>query len=263
MPTARVNGIELYYESHGGGDAVVFAHGRGGNRLSWWQQIPAFAHRYRCIVFDQRGFGQSPDAPDGPGKAAFVDDLRALLDHLGIRAAHLVGQSMGGLTTLGFALAYPERTGALVLAGTTGGIADPAVQAAFKMRGTLPTDVTARALSASFRRNEAAKTVLFTAIGAVSPPERDPNASLFGGEEGRTASDLARFTVPTLFIVGSEDLITPPHVVEAAAKCIPGSEVQVVDGSGHSTYYEQPERFNDLVLKFFASIPAETGRSRA
>jgi 3-oxoadipate enol-lactonase len=254
MPTAPINGIELYYESHGSGDAVVFAHGRGGNRLSWWQQIPAFAARHRCIVLDQRGFGQSPDAPDGPGRAAFVDDLRGLLDHLGIRTAYLVGQSMGGLTTLGFALAYPERALGLVLAGTTGGIADPAVQAAFKTRGPLPADVTARALSAAFRRDEPAKTVLFTAIGAVSPPERDPSASLFGGEEGRTAADLARFTVPTLFVVGGEDLITPVHVVEAAAKCVPGTEVKVVDGAGHSAYYEQPERFNDLVLTFFASI---------
>src|SRR6185369_8792766 len=124
MPFAAVNGIQLYYESHGTGPAVVFAHGRGGNHLSWWQQVPAFAAKYRCITIDHREFGQSKEVPGGPGRAAFVEDLRGLLDHLEIPEACLVGQSMGGATCLGFAVAYPQRTRALVLADTSGGIVD-------------------------------------------------------------------------------------------------------------------------------------------
>ncbi len=119
MSSAKINGIELHYQTHGEGEAIVFAHGAGGNLLSWWQQIPFFSQNYKCIVFDHRGFGHSLDAPDGPGGEAFVDDLRGLLDHLEIDSAHLVAQSMGGRTALGFALAHPERTRSLLMAGHT------------------------------------------------------------------------------------------------------------------------------------------------
>ena len=124
MPKAQINGIELYYEMHGQGPAVVFAHGAGGNHLSWWQQVPVLARQYRCISFDHRGFGQSLDVPNGPGSQAFVQDLKSLLDDLEIERAALVAQSMGGRTCLGFTLAYPERVSALVLADTTGGFSD-------------------------------------------------------------------------------------------------------------------------------------------
>ena len=67
MPLAHINGIELYYEVHGEGPALVLAHGGGGNHLSWWQQVPALAKHYRCITFDHRGFGSSRDLDDGPG----------------------------------------------------------------------------------------------------------------------------------------------------------------------------------------------------
>jgi len=122
MPRAPVNGIELYYQVHGQGPAVVFAHGAGGNHMSWWQQVPAFARHCRCVTFDHRGFGFSGDGVDGPGPTAFVDDLRGLLDYLDIEQAFLVGQSMAGWTCMGFALAHPQRVRALVMANTLAGI---------------------------------------------------------------------------------------------------------------------------------------------
>ena len=79
MPYAAINGIELYYESHGKGVPVVFAHGAGGNHLSWWQQIPVFARRFRCITFDHRAFGLSRDGngEGQQGRRMFHEDLRA------------------------------------------------------------------------------------------------------------------------------------------------------------------------------------------
>ena len=129
MPFAPVNGVELYYESHGDGPAVVFAHGAGGTHMSWWKQLPTFSREFRCITYSQRGFGLSPDVPSGPGRGAFVDDLRSLLDDLGIERTALVGQSMGGRSVLGFAAAHPERVEALVLSGTTGGYRDAGLDA--------------------------------------------------------------------------------------------------------------------------------------
>ena len=68
MPKAAIDGIDLYYESNGDGPAVVFAHGAGGNHLSWWQQVPVFSDCYRCVTFDHRGFGQSRVPAYAPGR---------------------------------------------------------------------------------------------------------------------------------------------------------------------------------------------------
>jgi 3-oxoadipate enol-lactonase len=92
MPFVKSNGIKLYYEVHGEGVPIVFAHGRGGSHVSWWQQVPSLSRRFQVVTFDHRGFGQSVDEPGGPGRAAYADDLRNLLDHLSIDSAHLVGQ---------------------------------------------------------------------------------------------------------------------------------------------------------------------------
>ena len=106
MPRVPTNGIELDYQEYGEGEAIVFCHGAGGNLLSWWQQIRYFSKSYRCITFSHRGFGHSYDVPDGPGMKSFVEDLAALLDHLEVESAHLVSQSMGGRTALGFAVEH-------------------------------------------------------------------------------------------------------------------------------------------------------------
>ena len=76
MPRVPINGIEIDYQEHGEGEAIVFCHGAGGNLLSWWQQIPYFSKSYRCITFSHRGFGHSYDVPDGPGMKSFVEGPR-------------------------------------------------------------------------------------------------------------------------------------------------------------------------------------------
>src|SRR5712664_4892480 len=117
------DGFRLYYEDTGGAaPTVVFLHGAGGNHLSWWQQVPAFAEEYRCVTMDQRGFGQSPDVAGGPGPAALATDALALLDHLGIAQAAMVAQSMGGWAAVGAAVQAPERFWAIVLANTVGNL---------------------------------------------------------------------------------------------------------------------------------------------
>ena len=252
MSKARVNGIELYYESMGEGFAVVFAHGRGGNHLSWWQQVPVFSRSYRCITFDHRGFGQSPAPGDGPGREAFVDDLRALLDHLEIAEAFLVAQSMGGLTCLGFALAYPQRTKGLVLADTTGGIGEHSVVETLRQRQA-PDDVMLRAVSPGFREREPAKAFLYREVNLMNPP-RDLEPNGFTSGEGPKAAELAQMAVPTLLIVGEEDVVMPPAAMELSQRLIPGSRLDVVADAGHSVYFEQPEIFNGLVLDFFARV---------
>src|SRR5262245_13284912 len=135
MPFFDRDGAELYYEVHGDGPALVFAHGAGGNHTSWWQQVPHFRERYRCVTIAHRGFAPSTDRPRGPGREAFVDDLETLVDRLDLGQVRLVAQSMGGWTCLGYALRHPDRVRALVMAATTGTLGDPETHAIFKAHG--------------------------------------------------------------------------------------------------------------------------------
>ena len=255
MPRIPINGIELDYQEYGEGDAVVFLHGAGGNLLSWWQQIPAFSQNYRCVTLSHRGFGHSYDVPNGPGMAAFVDDLESLLDRLEIESAHLVAQSMGGRTALGFAVKNPARTLSLTLADTTGGIGEPDVENALnEWRERQPVrDLAFRAVSANFRTQSPDLANLYLQISRTNPPRPDLSGVLSGGPRG---AELSNLKAPVLFVVGEEDEITPPHVIEAAAAHIPGSELIRVPGCGHSVYFENPAVFNFEVGRFIANAGA-------
>ena len=168
MPYAPVNGIQLYYESHGEGPVTIFAHGAGGNHISWWQQVPVLSQHYRCITFDHRGWGASAEASGGPGAGAFVEDLKQLLDHLGVDKTFLVSQSMGGRACLGFALAYPERTLGLVLGDTTGGVTDPSVVEARK-QATPERDINRRFFSDGFIQQHPNRAFLYNQIRLLNP----------------------------------------------------------------------------------------------
>src|ERR671925_1120020 len=252
MPKAQVSGIELYYEVQGDGPVVVFAHGAGGNHLSWWQQVPVFARKYRCVIFDHRGFGQSSDVPNGPGSQAFVDDLRFLLNHLKIDRASLVAQSMGGRTCLGFALERPDRVQALVMADTTGGFGDARMaelraEGEATMAGPNPPP---RTYARHFPQEQPAQAFLYEQIRALNPPRREAPVP------GPTAEQVRALQTPTLLIVGEHDVIAPPPIMKMFQSYIPQARLAEVAGAGHSVYFEKPAEFNRLVQEFLADVKA-------
>ena len=253
MPYTSANGIELFYESHGKGPPIVFAHGRGGCHLSWWQQVPALRDRFRCVTFDHRGFGYSRDVDNGPGRHAFADDLAVLLDHLGIERSYLVGQSMGGWTCLSFAVAHPDRTAGLVLADTSAGINDESIFSAYRARGEPPANVFDRALSAAFKERDPVKAFLYAEISALSQPPNESLMELLLSEDGPTPERLDDFKMPALLIVGEDDIVVPPEIARICAGFIPGAQLEVVPDAGHSVYFERPEVFNGLVEAFIDS----------
>jgi 3-oxoadipate enol-lactonase len=258
MPFAPVNGINLYYESHGSGPAVVFAHGAGGNHLSWWQQVPEFSKHFRCITFDHRAFGRSVDG-DGEGRRGrrgFHDDLRALLDMLEIDEVRIVAQSMGGRTAVALSLLNPGRCKGLVLAGTTGGAIDDDVrqlQDAYRdtEMGQLPLGK--RSVSPALKERAAAMEFLYRSIGRLNPPRPKDFLAPIPGYRGTSAERLAQAAFPILFVVGDHDAVTPPEIIEACHRATPGSQFAVIEHSGHSTYFEQPHAFNAAVMEFLRS----------
>lgn len=260
MPKAPINGIELYYESHGddSAPAIVFAHGRGGNHMSWWQQVAAFSGEFRCITFDHRGWGASIAEHGTPLRENFIDDLTSLLDYLKIDKTFLVAQSMGGFSCLGFALAHPERTLGLVLGDTTGGVATEGTLAALKNTNPAP-EGPARSLSASFIQDNQALTFLYQQVQGLNPPRgEDGVISGFRREDGPQIEDFAGWQIPTLLIVGKEDSIFPPEVIAEVQKVIPGSWMEIVPGAAHSAHFEQAAVFNGYLSELFASVRSGT-----
>ncbi|MGH7893425.1 MAG: alpha/beta fold hydrolase [Candidatus Binatia bacterium] len=244
MPFAEVPGASLYYEIHGAGPWLVFAHGAGGNHLSWWQQVPVFAGRFRCLVFDQRGWGRSRcDDPPDPGH--FAADLSALLDHVGAARAALVGQSMGGWTVLGCALRDARRVTHLVLTGTLAGLTDAAITtrllAVIDQGATQPIDGRA-ALAADFPEREPVRTFLFEQIAALNPPLTP--AFLRALVTLRYTPPPSGPAFPVCFIAGERDRLFPLDLIRHAHAQVSGAALVVVPEAGHSVYFERPREFN-------------------
>ncbi len=255
MPLARINGIDLYYEVHGDGPALVFAHGGAGNHLSWWQQVPALSAKYRCVTFDHRGFGVSHEAADGPGATAFVEDLRALLDHLGIERAALVGQSMGGWTVLGFAATYPRRTSALVLCDTTAGMDDAEVMAEQgRIAKRAAPGLVQKAVAADFPQREPALNFLY---GQIADLNHLPPKLLAGLFNLRHSPDpLVEHRVPTLLVWGDQYALIPASTMELMRRRIPHARTALVAGAGHSVYFEKGAQFNAILSEFLQTNAA-------
>jgi len=251
------DGFRLYHEDTGGsGPAVLFLHGAGGNHLSWWQQVPVFAEEYRCITADQRGFGQSPDVPGGPGPAALATDALALLDHLGIARAAMVAQSMGGWAAVGAAVRAPERFWAVVLANTVGNLTNPEAAALRQQLAAAspprPAVLWHAALGPTFRKEQPVRSFLYAQVAGLNAPL----PADFRDQLGRLTTAVDRYAaarVPTLFLTSDEDGLIWPELSEKVHQHVPGSRFVRVEAAGHSTYFERPDVFNREVAAFLTT----------
>ncbi|GAC1540938.1 MAG: hypothetical protein NVS3B12_28190 [Acidimicrobiales bacterium] len=255
------DGESLYYEVVGsGGLPLVLSHGAGGNHAAWYQQVAPFARDRTVVTWDHRGYGRSTDRADRSSPEVAVGDLLAICDHLGITRADLVGQSMGGWTTVGVALAQPELPRSLVLADTLGGFTSPAIDAALAARrpGTLSTPDAVGfhpALDPSFSRRSPEQAHLYQSLGrmgSADPAVILPRLLAVTHDE----SEAANLTMPVLCVVGDRDPLFPPASVRALADLLPDARVVEIPGSGHSPYFEDPATWNTMVSRFFATLSA-------
>jgi len=248
IPGARIS----YIDSGGTGTPVVFMHAGTGSLRVWEYQIPVFSGAgYRFIAYDRRGHGRTVVDPTvAPGSAA--DDLKGLLDHLGVERIHLVGTAAGAITSLDFALSYPQRLRSLVIANSIGGVQDQDYQElGRRLRppqfNEMPPEF--RELSPSYRAANPAGTQRWMDLEKVSRSE-GPRPAAQTMRNRITFAALETLKVPTLLLTGDADLYTPPAVLRLFGARIKHAKSVIVPEAGHSAYWEQPEIFNRSVLRF-------------
>lgn len=262
MAYVESHGVNIYYEVHGDGPAVLFAHGAGGNGAIWWQQIQHFSRDYTCITYDHRCFGRSyPASEDAFRPECFADDVIAVLDAAGVQKAALVGQSLGGMSCLRAALGYPERVWAFVSSDSPLGIHHDEMMADIRrfVAEVAEHGIELAALGPEFKATDPAGAYLYAQIGSFNPFSNrgQPDyvdliggGKLFAPEFLLNPHELAEITCPLLFVVGSADPIVTPKVTRDLAERTPGSKLIEIDGAGHSPYFEKPEVYNRLVGEF-------------
>lgn len=252
----NVTGGRLIYDEFGDGpETIVFVHDAGGNHLSWWNQIPCFQDRFRCVTYEVRGWGQSRDL-SGEGRTAFSRDLGELMDHLEIGRAALVGQSMGGFSVLPYAARSPDRVAALMMAETVVGISDPDVMTGLQTslaaaNSATPQTWMTQMFGPAYVERSPEGVFLYNQIRALNPPPA--NVGGYGVEDGAVTNDeLVNLTMPVVFLAGSDDILIPPSVIRLAAGLIPHAKYVEVPTGGHSVYWELPHQFNAVLEALLA-----------
>ena len=238
---APVERGRLRYDKAGEGPAVVLVHGFAVDRRSWDYQMAPFAERYTVIAYDLRGYGEST-VPDGPYKPH--DDLAALLDHLGIAQASLVGSSMGARVAFDFAIAYPERTRVVVSADgvPSGWVFDRPPGA---KRGPGPAQ-TARTMASLTPEGQAWFRAIVGDYSRWHRKNEDPRQEIVPPAIKR----LGEITAPTLLLVGVDDEPDFHKAAEMLSMGVARSRRSVIENSGHLPNLEAPEAFNKIVLEF-------------
>ena len=259
---AEVNNTRLYYEEAGAGSPIVLVHGFGSDCRVWDGQVEVFARRYRVIRYDIRGHGKSALPQNTPYSHA--DDLKALLDYLGVSSPAIVGQSMGGGIAIDLALSHPNTPSALVLVDST--------VAGYNWSSEWGESWAPVYGDAASNGMEHALPLLldhplFT--GARQQPDVKARlADIFSGYSGwhivnddpLVESDppaigrLDEILVPTLVMLGADDLPDFHHIAGVLLQGIRGARLVELPGVGHISPMEAPAKFNQIVLEFLAGL---------
>ena len=263
--TVEHDGESISYERFAvGGPTILLGHGLGGNHASWYQQVgPLTAAGFDVVTWDQRGFGGSTRRTGSIGPVVAVEDLRALLDHLEVERCHLVGQSMGGWTAMGFALAHPDRLASLTLTDTLAGVMTDGVGASLRSgdapaRAEVADGAVAQhpALGERFCRDHPDRALLYQQLASFGDKPDDADIINILMTTWFDLDAVAAISLPVLAIVGSDDQLCPRSAMAAVVEAIPGARLVVVDGAGHSPYFEAPDEWNRALLVFLGAVTA-------
>ncbi|MGH2753242.1 MAG: alpha/beta fold hydrolase [Actinomycetota bacterium] len=259
MPFAELSAGRFFYEEQGEGPAILFSHGIYMDHSSFSEQVKFLSNRYRCIAWDERNHGETEVA--GPiSYWDHADDLFALMDHLDVDRAILVGMSQGGFIGLRAALKAPERVRALVFIATQAGLENPDHKEGYD------------AMHEEWMTNGPNEMMLQMIADTILGPRIEPRPWI---ERWRTTSNerihsaystlisrddvterLPEIACPALVIHGDQDLAIPMERADALASGLPGAgNVAVVPGAGHSPQMADPDVVNEELRDFLERLP--------
>jgi 3-oxoadipate enol-lactonase len=261
MPTATVNGSEYYYDEKGSGFPIVFGNSLLFDRRMWDQQVETLSSRYRCITYDFLGHGGSSVGAEGYSLEDEAENLHALMERWGASPAHMVGLSMGGMVDMRLALAHPEDVRSLALLDTSAEeeVAErrpqyEAMAAAARVNGpeSVVDAVVPFMFSTGFQQSQ--PVAAFKQQFIASNVDGVERATQAVARRTSVLDKISQIKVPTLVIVGSDDISTTPDKAQRIAGGIAGARLETIAGSGHLTAIEQPERISQLLSEFLAQV---------
>ena len=268
MPTIRVRGVNLYYESHGSGEPLLMIMGLGGSALAWEPALIAgLAQSFRPIVYDNRGTGRSDKPNEEYSIEGLADDAAALLDALGIARAHIFGVSMGGMVAQEFALHYPARVQTLTLGCTTAGgrNAVPAPKESMAIltaprNGLSDADLIRRAWPLNYtpayiQSHRAELEQEIVRVLAYPTPAFAYKRQLDATFKFKTYDRLPEINAPTLVISGADDPLMPARNSEIIAGRIPGAQVRLIPNASHLFFNQEREVFVAALVSFLKAHP--------
>ena len=279
MPYMQSDGAKLYYEQAGSGTAIVFVHEFSGDLWSWEKQIQHFSRRYRCVAFNARGYPPSdvPAAVSRYSPRHAVDDIAAVMRHLGIGKAHIMGCSMGSRSTLDFGLAYPRMALTLSMIGLGSG-GDPRDQKAFLRQNEARARLYEQAGLATVLQG------LRQASNRVRLKRKNPRAfddfcRRFMQHSAQGCANITRrvqgrrpplfrleralraLKVPAHLIVGDEDPGALSSSLFVKQVC-PAARLSVVADTGHLVNLEEPDMLHRMTEDFYALVESGQWRLR-
>lgn len=254
MPFVELSGARLWFADSGGsGVPVVFVHPAATTSECWVHQVEAFtAAGYRCVTYDLRGWGKSEVDADAEDTevGTMSDDLEALVQSLGLESFILIAAAYGGFGGVEYALRFPHRLRALVLATSQGGLVDPDYVSVLERVVSPPIralPVHLRELGPSYRAENPQGVERWLKIANESGEgnrRRQPRALEI------TLPLLESLTAPTLLVAGAADLLAPPALMRLMAERIPSCVFATVAEAGHSAHWERAAEWNRIVLAF-------------
>jgi pimeloyl-ACP methyl ester carboxylesterase len=251
MPYLTRDGVRIHYEDNGHGDPVLITHGYASSTRAWDGQAKTLGKTHRIVTWDMRGHADtdSPEDPAQYSEKATVEDMAAILDHLGIEKAVISGLSLGGYMSLAFYLAYPERVRALMLFDTGPGYNNPKGREGWnetserraKRFEEMGLDAVGRGAEVRISVHRSAEGLAKAARGMLAQ------------FDDRVIKSLEHVKVPTLVLVGANDEGFLNSTDYMASK-IPGAKKVVIPDAGHAANLDQPEAFDAAVLEFLGGL---------
>jgi pimeloyl-ACP methyl ester carboxylesterase len=255
---AEASGVRIAWERRGTGEPLLLIHGLGYARWGWEPVVDALAGDHELVLFDNRGIGDS-DAPAGIYSVRMLaEDAVAVLDAAGLKRAHVLGTSLGGMVALQLALDWPRRVDRLVLACTTpgGAAAAPMPEQTIRLMQeapALPPEVALRRFVENAFGPEPDPALVERILQHRLATAQHPTAWASQAAAGAAFDVWDRvpeITMPTLVLTGDEDAVVDPRNSELLADRIPGARLEIFPGSGHLFFWEQPDRFVQVVTDF-------------